>query len=418
MFSFIASQRADTSSMFVSYAQNFEDVILWRALKHVKKGFYIDVGAQDPVVDSVSLGFYERGWRGVHVEPTPSYAAKLREARPDETVRQCLIDREEGTKIFFFIPGTGLSTGEAANALAHVNSGHKVEEVSVSSTPLSKLLDESRGRDVHWLKIDVEGMEAAVIDSWLPSDVRPWIVVVESTLPTSSEVNHAAWDEQLQEFGYQFVYFDGLNRFYVSDMHPELKEHFGPGPNVFDSFTLSGLASAPFCQRLNVELDSARAKRVRDAMELDEQLQVLEQNARLIETLSIEVDAQRRELKWRRTSASWIAMLGPWRLGNVLLAPVKRFFVTLKGRLLGLIRRTAENSMLRRIARRLLRPFPAVKDRLARLVTRLQPGYRQRRSVSVPRPEPVAPTDSGTLPALSASLAQWKPSTRINAQRS
>ena len=28
--------------MFISYAQNFEDVMLWRALKHVEKGFYID----------------------------------------------------------------------------------------------------------------------------------------------------------------------------------------------------------------------------------------------------------------------------------------------------------------------------------------------------------------------------------------
>ncbi len=37
--------------MFISHAQNFEDVILWRALKHVQNGFYIDVGAQDPVIE-------------------------------------------------------------------------------------------------------------------------------------------------------------------------------------------------------------------------------------------------------------------------------------------------------------------------------------------------------------------------------
>lgn len=52
--------------MFISYAQNFEDVMLWRALKHVKNGLYIDIGAHDPVICSVSLAFYERGWRGVH----------------------------------------------------------------------------------------------------------------------------------------------------------------------------------------------------------------------------------------------------------------------------------------------------------------------------------------------------------------
>ena len=58
--------------MFNSYAQNFEDVILWRALKHVENGCYVDIGANDPVVDSVSLAFYERGWRGVHVESSSS----------------------------------------------------------------------------------------------------------------------------------------------------------------------------------------------------------------------------------------------------------------------------------------------------------------------------------------------------------
>ena len=36
---------------FISYAQNNEDVLLWRALGHVRDGFYIDVGANDPVHD-------------------------------------------------------------------------------------------------------------------------------------------------------------------------------------------------------------------------------------------------------------------------------------------------------------------------------------------------------------------------------
>ena len=54
---------------FVSYAQNFEDVMLWRALKHISNGFYIDVGAWSPDIDSVTRIFYEHGWRGVNVEP-------------------------------------------------------------------------------------------------------------------------------------------------------------------------------------------------------------------------------------------------------------------------------------------------------------------------------------------------------------
>ena len=47
----------------ISYAQNFEDVILNRAFRHQRSGFYIDIGAFDPVVDSVTKHFYDLGWR-------------------------------------------------------------------------------------------------------------------------------------------------------------------------------------------------------------------------------------------------------------------------------------------------------------------------------------------------------------------
>ena len=91
---------------FRSYAQNFEDVILWRALKDIDKGFYIDIGAHDPIINSVSLAFYERGWRGIHVEPLSALAAKLRAARPDEKVIEAAIAAKAGEITLFEIEGT------------------------------------------------------------------------------------------------------------------------------------------------------------------------------------------------------------------------------------------------------------------------------------------------------------------------
>jgi FkbM family methyltransferase len=246
--------------MFISYAQNFEDVILWRALKHVKSGFYIDVGAQDPLIDSVSLAFYEQGWRGVHVEPIDAYADKLRQARPDEEVIQSAISREEGEVVFFEIPDTGLSTGEERIARKHEVRGHTVKQVTKPSQPLSAILDSYKDREIHWMKIDVEGMENQVIESWAPSVARPWIVGVESTKPNSPESSHELWESKLLDLGYDFCYFDGLNRFYVSVEHPELRSSFGPGPNFFDDFALNGTASAPFCWKINAEAAELRSK--------------------------------------------------------------------------------------------------------------------------------------------------------------
>ena len=60
--------------MFISYARNFEDVILWRCLQHLEKGAYIDIGAGDLRAGSVTQAFYDRGWRGTHVEPVAEFA--------------------------------------------------------------------------------------------------------------------------------------------------------------------------------------------------------------------------------------------------------------------------------------------------------------------------------------------------------
>ncbi len=237
----------------ISYAQNFEDVMLWRALGHVEGGFYIDIGAQDPVVDSVSLAFYEHGWRGVHVEPTAHYADQLRRARPDETVIQAAVGRQGGILEFFEVVDTGLSTGDRRIAEQHRQGGFSVRSTDVPCITLASILDRFADRDIHWLKIDVEGLEKEVLDGWAPSAVRPWIVVVESTAPMTQIETHGQWEPLLLDLGYRPVYFDGLNRFYLAPAQAHLAEKFGVGPNYFDDFVLSG-SGGRFCSLLNARL--------------------------------------------------------------------------------------------------------------------------------------------------------------------
>jgi hypothetical protein len=43
----------------ITYAQNFEDVILARVIARREKGFYVDVGAGDPDHMSVTKWFYD-----------------------------------------------------------------------------------------------------------------------------------------------------------------------------------------------------------------------------------------------------------------------------------------------------------------------------------------------------------------------
>lgn len=230
----------------VSFAQNFEDVMLWRALKHVANGFYIDIGAQDPVVDSVSKAFYDHGWRGCHIEPTNQYSKMLKEARPNETVLQVAVGRGKSNITFFEIENTGLSTSDNSIALEHEARGFSLSQTIIPLISLDTLLDKFDDRDIHWLKIDVEGAEKSVLESWQKSAVRPWVLVIESTKPSQQEECYEDWEPLVLAKGYEFVYFDGLNRFYVAVEHPELIPAFRVPPNIFDGFMLSGVASQPF----------------------------------------------------------------------------------------------------------------------------------------------------------------------------
>lgn len=260
----------------ISYAQNFEDIMLWRALSGVQDGCYIDVGAQSPDTDSVSRLFHERGWRGLHVEPTPHYANLLRERRQDEIVLQVALSNTPGVLRFFDIAETGLSTLEESIAEEHREAGFRVTEIRVPTMTLDTVLEQFNGREIHWLKIDVEGAEGRVIEGWRQSELRPWVVVIESTRPLSPEQTYAEWEPAVLAKGYRFAYFDGLNRFYVSEAHPELLPAFNCGPNVFDDFSLS--ASSMFCGEVNLSYHALKVHTEQQIAERDELIAAQEES--------------------------------------------------------------------------------------------------------------------------------------------
>ncbi len=222
---------------FQSYAQNFEDVMLWRALGHIDGGFYIDVGAQDPVLDSVTCAFYERGWRGINIEPVPEYYAALVAARPEDVNLQVVAVDAPGSVTLYSIPDTGLSTLDPTIAAMHAARGWKVQRLIVEQLTLAEICRQHAPSDIHFLKIDVEGVERETLAGADWHAHRPWIVLVEATLPNSPEENWGPWEPILTGAGYRFVWFDGLNRFYVArERASELERHFRVPPNTFDRF--------------------------------------------------------------------------------------------------------------------------------------------------------------------------------------
>lgn len=224
---------------FVSYAQNFEDVLLWRALGHLPTGFYIDVGASHPDTDSVTRAFYDRGWHGINVEPTAAAHQRLVAARPRDLNLQLALGATAGELTFYSLDGTnaGLSTLDPAAVARYQARGMAVQAITVPTETLAALCRTHAPPDIHFLKIDVEGAERDVLAGADFAAFRPWLVLAEATAPMSTEETHAEWEPILLDAGYVFLWFDGLNRYYVArERHAELAPHFHTPPNVFDNF--------------------------------------------------------------------------------------------------------------------------------------------------------------------------------------
>ena len=237
---------------FISYAQNFEDVMLWRALKNIENGFYIDVGAFSPDQDTVTKAFYERGWRGINIEPNPELFDKLKtERKHDINLRIALGEREE-QRMMSFMSNPGLSTLNYEIAKKHSKSGLDLQKRKVTVRTLNDIWKEhvAKGQDVHFLKIDVEGLEKAVISGNDWKNHRPWVLLVEATFPLSRIEVFDEWEPMLTKANYKMVYADGLNRFYLAKERIQLQTAFRYPPNIFDEFTL-----APHVA-LRAELDS------------------------------------------------------------------------------------------------------------------------------------------------------------------
>ncbi|MDQ0572420.1 FkbM family methyltransferase [Variovorax paradoxus] len=307
--------------VFTSYAQNFEDVVLWRALKHVPVGLYIDIGAQHPVLDSVSKAFYEHGWRGIHVEPVPHYAAMIREDRPGEQVLQVALSEQEGVMELYVIGNSGLSTGVKAFAELHQEKhGFAHEVIQTPVLTMKTAFASLAGRDVHWLKIDVEGFEEQVLRGWDSKTLRPWIIVIEATVPMSTELRYEGADRVLVDSGYEFAYFDGLNRFYVAAEHRELATKLQVPPNVFDEAQLSGL-SGTWCvgavARVRAEMQDAvnQLSTLRDqaiakvhhaeerALQAEAKAAQAEAKAALVEARVVQLNAQTAQSEARASQA-------------------------------------------------------------------------------------------------------------------
>lgn len=255
---------------FISYAQNLEDVVLWKALKNVHDGFYVDVGANDPIIDSVTKSFYINGWRGINIEPLLQHYKDLIADRPEDINLNCALNEFSGKLDIWECDVRGWATLDREVAKAHEQEGYQGQWHNVEVRTLSDIFDEYNPTDIHFLKVDVEGLELSVLKGNDWNKYRPWIVMVESTFPNTQIETHTEIEEYLLNHSYIFAYADGLNRYYVSIEHKSLLDSLKYPPNVFDDYkTFSEYSVTEELHALTLQYNNLKQKVIADIEKID-----------------------------------------------------------------------------------------------------------------------------------------------------
>ena len=186
-----------------SYSQGGEDLVLLKLLKFKTSGFFIDVGANDPILLNNTYLFYKLGWQGLNFEPIPELAEKFKQKRTRDMVVTKAMSNFTGEANF----AAGINKYQVNSSLLSLNLP-KQNMIKVSVDKLENILDEMKVKDIDFISIDTEGTELDVLEGLNLDKYRPTFILAEYN--TASKANDKL-SLYLISKGYQPVFINTWN---------------------------------------------------------------------------------------------------------------------------------------------------------------------------------------------------------------
>lgn len=205
-----------------SNSQKGEDLLIDEYFNHKKRGFYIDIGACHPKRFNNTKIFYDKGWRGINIEPNPTRIEFFHKERKRDINLNIGIGKTKKMATFYLLNSAGTSTFSKKEANSLIKLGHKLErKIKVQMYRLEDIIKKHVKGDIDFMTVDTEALDLEVLKSNNWKKVRPKLICVETidfiNILTSIKENTRGKDEItnfLRSKGYEEFFSNGLNTFY------------------------------------------------------------------------------------------------------------------------------------------------------------------------------------------------------------
>jgi FkbM family methyltransferase len=171
-----------------SYAQQGEDIVLHQILRNVlgiERPTYLDIGAHHPIFSNNTYFLYERGSRGVLVEPNPALHDLLEKIRPRDVLVRAGIGVTAQTEADYYVIAPDadqlntFSREQAEDLVKRLN--YRIERVlKVPLINVNELMLKHWNGAPNLLSLDTEGFDLPILRSLDFKRLRPDVVCVET----------------------------------------------------------------------------------------------------------------------------------------------------------------------------------------------------------------------------------------------
>lgn len=162
------------------YSQNDEEQVITSYFEG-RTGRFLDIGAGHPFRFSNTRALYERGWKGVLVEPAPSFLP-LHQAEygsdPEMQVLGVCVGLENGVVDFWHSPNASVST-TVESELARWTDGREFVRTTAEMVDVPHLLARAKYKAFEFINIDTEGNVEEIMDQLDPRPLGCELMCVE-----------------------------------------------------------------------------------------------------------------------------------------------------------------------------------------------------------------------------------------------